>query len=204
MFCAACEAAWPVLPEPRCGRCAGPMATDCRDCARLAPSFGTAIALGAYSGVLREGVHSLKYRAQRHVAAEFADRLVASSDFPAGTWLVVPVPLTKTRLKERGFNQALEIARPLSRALGIRLERRMAVRTRETGAQSLLPPEQRRRNMRHAFSVPGEAIEKIRGRHVGVVDDVITTGATLNELAATLKHYGAARVTNLVFARTPH
>jgi len=116
--------------------------------------------------------------------------------------LLVPVPLGEARLTQRGFNQALEIARPLSPALGIPLESRACVRLRDTDAQSTLHPEQRRKNMRGAFSVAPAYVGKLDGLHVGVVDDVMTTGETLNELAATLKRFGAARVTNFVFART--
>ena len=117
--------------------------------------------------------------------------------------LLTAVPLGPQRLAQRGFNQALEIARPLSAMLGIELAPQLALRLRETRPQTLLPPAQRQQNIRHAFMVDGSALARIAGRHVGVVDDVITTGGTLGELAATLKRYGAARVTNFVFARTP-
>jgi predicted amidophosphoribosyltransferase len=91
----------------------------------------------------------------------------------------------------------------MSRALGIGLDAKLVARMRDTRAQTLLHPDERHRNIRNAFIVPDHAIDSVRGRHIGVVDDVITTGETLNELAATLKRFGAARVTNFVFARTP-
>ena len=115
--------------------------------------------------------------------------------------LLCPVPLGPRRLAERGYNQALEIARPLARSLGVALHPRLACRVRETAAQSGVTPERRRHNIAGAFAIPDMAL--VQGRHVGVVDDVMTSGATLNELAATLKRHGAARVSNLVFARTP-
>ena len=105
------------------------------------------------------------------------------------------------RQAERGYNQALEIARPLARSLGVALHPRLTARVRETTAQSGVAPEQRQRNIAGAFAVPDAAL--VRGRHIGIVDDVMTSGGTLNELAATLKRHGAARVSNLVFARTP-
>ncbi len=104
---------------------------------------------------------------------------------------------------ERGFNQALEIARPLARALGIPLRARLAIRARDTRAQSAVKPAERRTNLRHAFIVAPDALATVRGQHIGLVDDVMTSGSTLNELADTFKRYGAARVSNFVFARTP-
>ena len=117
--------------------------------------------------------------------------------------LLCPVPLGTHRLAERGFNQALEIARPLSTALGIALRPALAVRARETAAQSGVAPAERKKNMRGAFIVAPDALELVRGQHIGVVDDVMTSGATLHELAAVFKRFGAARVSNFVFARTP-
>jgi ComF family protein len=117
------------------------------------------------------------------------------------TWLTA-VPLGTQRLAERGFNQALEIARPLSHAIGIKLDPHLTFRLRDTDAQALLHPDERHKNIRRAFAVSNDAIDRVRGQHIGVVDDVITTGETLNEMAATLKRFGAVRVTNFVFART--
>jgi len=124
--------------------------------------------------------------------AEGFEKYYSAKEFAA----LVPVPLHVSRRRSRGFNQALEIARPLSLSLGIRLEPRLLFRTRDTLAQSTLHLEQRQQNMRAAFAVSDAYVESLRGRHVGVVDDVMTTGATLHELAATLKRFGVARVTN--------
>ena len=113
------------------------------------------------------------------------------------------MPLGRLRLAERGFNQALEMARPLARSLGVPLAPRLAIRARDTDAQSSVAPDQRARNIRHAFIVAPDALAIVRGQHIGVVDDVMTSGHTLHELAATFKRHGAARVSNFVFARTP-
>jgi ComF family protein len=115
--------------------------------------------------------------------------------------LLCPVPLGPARLAERGYNQALEIARPLGRSLGIAVAPRLLSRVHDTSAQSRLAPGARRANIRHAFAVPDRAL--VEGRHIGVVDDVMSSGETLEEAAATLKRHGAARVSNFVFARTP-
>jgi ComF family protein len=114
---------------------------------------------------------------------------------------MIPVPLSETRLAQRGFNQAGEIARSVSRHTDIPLQARMCVRVRDTQPQAGLPLSERRVNMRGAFALRLNA--SVRDRHVLLVDDVMTTGHTLNELAACLKRQGARRVTNAVFARTP-
>lgn len=117
--------------------------------------------------------------------------------------LLTAVPLGPLRLAERGFNQALEIAKPLSRKLRIPLCPRLLIRQRETLPQSLLHPDERHKNIGGAFALSPSFLERVRAKHVGVVDDVMTTGETLNEVASVLKRFGAARVTNVVFARTP-
>jgi ComF family protein len=148
---------------------------------------------------------SLKFGAQLALAPLFGALLAdALGQQPRDAWpaLLTVVPLGRQRLAERGFNQALEIARPLAQNLGVSLDSRLLVRCRETMPQTLLKPAERRANLRQAFVVTAGGMDKVRGRHVGVVDDVITTGATQNEIAATLKRFGAARVTCLAFART--
>jgi ComF family protein len=182
-------------------------ASRCGACLDYPPAYDVTIAAVDYGAPIDQLVVSLKFGSRLALAPLFAqmlrDALLRSPPpQPPLPTVLIPVPLGSTRLAQRGFNQALEIARPLSRTLGIKLEARMATRLRDTAAQSTLHPEQRRQNMRDAFIVSHEFVDIIRGRHVGVVDDVMTTGETLNELAATLKRFGAARVTNFVFART--
>jgi len=111
---------------------------------------------------------------------------------------IVPVPLSRKRLRERGFNQAVEIARPIARAARKPVELALLERARDTPPQFDLPWAERRRNVRGAFTATRTLIDAT----VAVVDDVMTTGATLDEIAATLKAAGAARVVNWVVART--
>ena len=115
--------------------------------------------------------------------------------------IMMAVPLAAGRIAQRGFNQAHEIAKPMARAWRLPLATELCVRVRNTEPQSSLPIGQRRGNMRGAFTLMRRDL--IVGQHVVLVDDVMTTGQTLEALAATLKRNGAARVTNLVFARTP-
>jgi ComF family protein len=141
-------------------------------------------------------VQALKYGARLELASFFAQAL-ASRPLPSVD-LVVPMPLHPDRLARRGFNQALEIARALALRRGLTLEPRGARRIRNTIPQTELPYDERSRNIRGAFA----ARLALSGKAVAVVDDVMTTGATLNELAAVLKAAGAASVHNLVIARS--
>lgn len=177
----------------------------CGECLKHPPAFDATIAAADYAAPMDQLVLALKFGARLPLAALMANMLrdaaLQRQELPLPTQLM-PVPLGAKRLVERGFNQALEVARPLSRSLGVALTPRLLSRERETRAQSLLHPDDRHRNVRGAFIVSAEAIDLVRGAHIGVVDDVMTTGETLNEIAATLKRFGAARVTNFVFART--
>ena len=110
---------------------------------------------------------------------------------------MIPVPLHRARLRERGFNQATELARRLDRTLGIRHEPRLCTRHRNTPPQSLLPATARRLNLRNAFSVRGT----LPAAHVAIIDDVMTSGHTSDELARTLKRAGADYVEVWVIAR---
>jgi ComF family protein len=114
--------------------------------------------------------------------------------------ILVPVPLSRRRLAERGFNQALEIARPLAHATGMLLDHASLLRVRETTPQSRLPWRTRKRNVRHAFECQAGRNDFI-GKTIVVVDDVMTTGATLDAVARTLKDQGATHVTNWVAVR---
>ena len=124
---------------------------------------------------------------------------------PAGIDLILPMPLAPTRLKERGFNQALELARPIAKKRQIRLDAHTVRRVRDTPPQAQLPWKERARNIQGAFGCDATSGTHLAGLRIAVVDDVMTTGATLNELARVLKAAGAAHVTNWVVARTlPH
>ncbi|ELX12667.1 putative amidophosphoribosyltransferase [Janthinobacterium sp. HH01] len=193
----------------RCPRCANPlpgMAAGqlCGACRAEAPAFDVSLVAADYAMPLDQLVLQLKFGHRLALATLFArllrDAVLQQPGFTLPA-LLCPVPLGRRRLAERGYNQALEIARPLARSLGVALHPRLVCRVHETAAQSGVAPDQRRQNIAGAFAIPDAAL--VRGRHIGVVDDVMTSGRTLDELAATLKRHGAARVSNLVFARTP-
>ena len=210
--CIACSDLRPALAEARCARCAlpAPGATLCGHCMSSTPHYDTTIAAFAYGGPVSEAIVRLKYRTGLGLAptlAHWLDQAVnhTLSALPASGRrpdLVLPMPLSRERLAERGFNQALELARPLARKYHLHLEPLAVRRTRHTPPQAGLSLTERAGNVRQAFGVS----RRLDGLHVAVVDDVMTTGATLNELARILKEAGAASVTNWVLARTlaPH
>jgi ComF family protein len=143
-------------------------------------------------------IAALKFGARLDLAEAFARLLAAREPGPVAD-LVVAVPLSFERESERGFNQSLEIARRFARLTGATMAERTLLRARHTPPQQSLARDARRRNVRGAFGVSGD----VRGARLIVVDDVMTTGSTLNEIADTLKRAGAARVVNRVVARTP-
>lgn len=205
--CAECEQAY-VAPTPRCPCCANPTGAldgtrHCGACLAQAPPFDATWAACDYAAPLDSLVLQLKFGAQLALAPWMARVLHAAiaSGARALPDVLCPVPLGPARLIERGYNQALEVARPLARALGVPVAPQLLHRLRETAPQSGAAPGDRRRNVRGAFGVASTF--DVRDRHVGVVDDVMSSGHTLAEIAAVLKQAGAARVTNIVFARTP-
>jgi ComF family protein len=210
VVCPPCCGQFAAPRGPCCARCANPLASGslCGSCLSDPPAFDATVAAVDYAAPLDQLVLQLKFSARLPLAPWFArqlrDAILARRSAVQPNLLpdlLCPVPLGRKRLVERGFNQALEIARPLAASLGVALQPKLAERTTETTAQSGVTPAERAGNVRGAFAVAEPDL--IAGRHVGLVDDVMTSGHTLGELAATFKRFGAARVTNFVFARTP-
>jgi ComF family protein len=198
ILCPACDADLPRLAGTLCPRCAlpSPGAALCGRCLADAPHYDATVAALAYRFPADTLVHALKFRSQLALAPLMGDLLIERIGERID--LVVPVPLSRERLRERGYNQAAEIARHVAKQRRARLELTVAVRERNTLAQADLPWSDRARNVRGAFRCE----RPLDGAAIAVVDDVMTTGATLDELAATLKRAGAARVVNWVVART--
>jgi len=198
ILCPACDADLPRLAGTLCPRCAlpSPGSALCGRCLADAPRYDATVAALAYRFPADTLVHALKFRSQLALAPLMGDLLIEA--IRERIDLVVPVPLSRERLRERGYNQAAEIARHVARERRARLELTIVIRERNTRAQADLPWSERARNVRGAFRCE----RSLDGAAIAVVDDVMTTGATLDELAATLKRAGAARVVNWVVART--
>jgi len=200
VICESCDADMPRLTQAVCPRCAldSPVGALCGRCLAEPPHYDATVAALAYRFPADTLVHALKFRSQLALAPLLGDLVLKC--IPAGERVdcVFPVPLSRARLRERGYNQAAEIARHVAAQRGVRLEFTAITRERNTQAQADLPWPDRARNVRGAFRCE----RSLDGAAIAVVDDVMTTGATLDELAATLKRAGAARVVNWVVART--
>lgn len=197
LLCAACAAELPTLPGERCPVCAdaAPGGATCGACLAEPRHFDATIAALRYHFPVDRLIQSLKY-SRRIATADFLAQAMLAGPRPVGD-VIIPLPLHPLRLRERGFNQSVEIARPLAKALRLPLELDGCRRSRDTAPQASLPWKARRGNIRHAF----ECRIDLTGKSVIVVDDVMTTGATLDEFARVLKAHGALRVANWVASR---
>lgn len=159
------------------------------------PAYDRARAVGVFDAALRDLVHGLKY-ADRHEGRRLLGRWLAEAgrDLIPGAQVILPVPLTRWRLMRRQFNQSALLGRDLAHATGIAFDPLILLKTRTTPPQVGLTREQRRVNVRRAFAVNRAKASAIAGKNVLVVDDVITTGATVEACARVLKRAGAARV----------
>jgi len=201
-LCAACATELPRNLSC-CARCALPLAVPaalCGECQRRAPPWDAAWAPFRYAWPL-DRLES-RYKFGRDLAAgRVLSRLWQLEPRPlALPELILPVPLHRGRLRKRGYNQALELARPLANAFDIPLQHDLLQRQRATPAQTELDAVTRRRNMRGAFAMRSVAPLPA---HIAILDDVMTTGATLAECARVLKRAGARRVDVWALARAP-
>jgi len=198
VLCDSCDADLPRLDAARCPRCAlaSPGAAVCGRCLTQPPAYDATSAALAYAFPADVLVQALKFRGELALAPVLGELLARCLSGTADC--IVPVPLSDERLRGRGYNQSLEIARRVAALTGARLAPELCERRRDTGAQMDLPLEERAKNVRGAFHCP----HMVGSATVAVLDDVMTTGATLDEIAATLKRAGAARVVNWVVART--
>lgn len=196
-ICNACRADLPWQSSHSCPVCAQPTpdGDTCGHCLKEPPAFERTHALFTYGFPVDSLVQRLKYAENLVIAPLLGALLAEHVANKPDIWL--PMPLHTNRLKERGFNQAVEITRELSQATGIAMQPAWASRTKDTPPQAGLKREARRNNMRGAFSCKID----VSGLHIGIVDDVMTTGSTLDALAETLKQAGAKEVSCLVVAR---
>ena len=201
-LCLACRDELPYLPRSRCPRCAVPTSGSdiCGACLVRSPRFDRVLAACEYAFPLDRVIQRFKFSGHLAAAPLLAGLMRTAIEREAAEVdVIVPMPLSSERLRERGFNQSLELARLLSRDTGIPLAAQACVRVRHSQAQSDLPLPERIRNVRGAFV----CLQDLSGQAVAVVDDVLTTGATLDEIASVLRKAGAERVEGWGAARTP-
>jgi ComF family protein len=201
ILCEPCDASLPYLNAAHCPVCALPTLNSaiCGQCLQHPPHYKRTIAVFAYAFPLNKLILALKYGDKLHLAGFLAEQL--SHRINALPDCIVAMPLHPARLKERGFNQSMQLSKHIGKYLNIPVLMHACVRLRNTPSQSTLPLNERSRNVRKAFS----CVQDVAGKHVAIVDDVMTTGATLNELALVLLNAGATEVSAWVVARTlPH
>ncbi len=191
----------------RCPRCALPLPSDaprvalCGPCQRRPPPFDACCAPFRYEDPVPALIGGAKFRSRLELA-RLLGQCLARALYEQGAEMpgvILPVPLHPRRLRERGYNQALEIARAASRELGVRCDAGCCERVLATAPQAGLHQKERRRNVRGAFRVTRPPA----AGHVAVLDDVVTTGSTVAELARVLRKAGVERIDVWAVARTP-
>ncbi|MDD2913861.1 MAG: double zinc ribbon domain-containing protein [Gallionella sp.] len=203
LWCAACDSTLAYLDMPLCPVCSLPTPTGevCGRCLQHPPLFDHTVAVFGYTFPLDKLIQAMKYGEQLALADALAKKLalvIDKSDLPD---CIIPMPLHPVKLCARGFNQSLLLAARVTREFNLKLLPDTCKRVRDTPPQSALPWKERKKNMRGAFHCDAD----MTGRHVALVDDVLTTGASLNALAEALRKQGASRVSAWVVARTlPH
>jgi ComF family protein len=206
--CGTCWRALRFIAPPFCQRLGIPFAIDPgfpAVSARAAgdpPAYDRARAVALFDDVSRAMIHALKYR-DRHDLARMMGGLMAraGAELLADATLIVPVPLHRGRLWSRRFNQSVLLARIVAEAAGLRFAPDALIRTRPTAHQVGLTAEQRRRNVAGAFAVRTDWAGRLKGQRILLIDDVLTTGATVEACARVARRAGAERVDALVFAR---
>jgi ComF family protein len=198
-FCSSCWQTIRRYTGPRCRICAVPLSSEyaqvCVQCLVKPPPFSKSIIYGIYQDVLAEAINQMKFSYTRRLARPLAMQML-ELDIPEVDG-IVPVPLSMNRLRERGFNQSLLIARILSKHKGIPLMMDSLLKKRDTPPQTGLSGKERLKNLKGAFGVRGH----IQGLRILLIDDVMTTGATVSECAKHLKRAGAQEVIVMTLAR---
>lgn len=204
-FCDTCVASVKVIDqEIVCPKCGVPQSTPeiCPECRSFTPAFTAVRSWGLYEGTLREAIHHLKYRSDLGVSEELAKPLsVLLKHLHWQVDLITPVPLSRRRKRSRGYNQASLIARWIAMSNGIPFQPAALVRSKDTISQVGLSGEERRKNVIGAFLASKEIVN---GKSILVIDDVSTTGATMQACALSLEEGGAHQIYGLTLARAGH
>ena len=211
LICKECLAKLRELKPPFCKICSAPFYGEkedihiCENCLRKRPRFTSLSSPYIYEGTASIAVRLFKFQ-KKAATGKLLGTLL--KEYSLSWWkkirqkkeeyVIVPVPLAPKRLRQRGFNQSLVLARYISKSLKLPVDYLSLIRTKDTLPQSLLSPKERKKNVKDAFQVKGD---NLKGKRIILIDDVATTGNTLNECAKVLKKAGAIEVRCLVFAR---
>jgi ComF family protein len=209
LLCGACFAEIDFIAPPLCERLGVPLPYETGDGPNLSasaianpPAYYRARAAARYSATMRDLIQSFKYRDRHEGLPLFGRWLVkAGHELLADADLIVPVPLYRSRLWSRRFNQSALLAQAAGRLSGVPVDCFVLKRVRATASQVGLTAKQRKRNVAGAFKIDPTRKQRIKGKRVIVIDDVVTTGATVEACAKTLKRAGAAHVDVLALAR---
>lgn len=203
LWCKACDTSLPYFNAAYCPVCALPTPTGetCGQCLSDPPFFTRTTAAFGYAFPLDKLIQAMKYGEQLALAYTFAEKLAQRIKMDTLPDYVIAMPLHPAKLRERGFNQSQLLAITIARKLKIALLTNACERVRDTPPQSTLPWKERKKNVRNAFRCNMD----LTGKHVALVDDVLTTGASLNSLAEAISASGAREISVWVVARTlPH
>ena len=201
IWCETCHKSVKKISGTLCDLCGYPKQDleVCPGCDTYGPQFTSIRSWAVYSGGVKEAIHALKYQNNLSLGTAFSDSLVGMiKDVGWKLDVVIPIPLSKTRMKERGYNQAKILAFPVALALGKPLDEKYVIRTRNTESQVHLHQNERAANLKDAFTTTSH---KWMNKNVLIVDDVITTGSTINECARVLIESGVKQVFGLSLAR---
>ena len=208
-FCSSCWSDFSSIDGPACPVCGRPFESPealsqspshlCLSCRQKPPTFDQALSVGYFEGPLREAIHQFKYRPCRALGRPLALWMTKNICPVDGIDRIIPVPLHTSRLRQRGFNQALILAHVLSKTFTLPLSYDNLKRVRFTRPQVELSGDERIKNVAGAFAL--RSPDELKDLDVLLIDDVFTTGATMNECARVLKDAGASRVTALTIAR---
>ncbi len=202
-ICDGCKDRLIPITGPRCCKCSKPLKNSeqeyCRDCSRRTHLFDQGIGIFPYSTLLQESLFRLKYGKRQEYGAFYGELAAFYAREQAKKWkidYIIPVPLHRKRLEKRGYNQAEIIAEAFGKKLNLPVKKNRLKRKVNTKPQKELDPAERRKNMRGAFTFEG----KLEGEKILLIDDIYTTGSTLDEAARALKKAGAGKVYFLVIA----
>jgi len=194
-LCGNCQQRLQPVPEAHCPKCGCPSDTEaCPNCAEMHYAFDRAVSLYLYEGAIKTVIHNLKYSGFSRIAdwlANIAFQTIQADTDLQSVDMVCPVPLHRVRQRERGYNQSALIARAMAVKLQKPFQEHILVKNRNTASQTAMSRTARLSNVRGSFRMGKSAV---RGKRILLVDDVFTTGSTVNEASRTLRAAGAAQV----------